>query len=85
MARKTHMVIHFMDGTKLVLRYPRLQDKDAASIATAVRKALDAEKIVVEVDDSLLVIPVRNIKYVQVTPPPDALPSGVFRNAEIVE
>jgi len=85
MARKAHMVIHFMDGTKLVLSYPRLQDKDAATISAAVKKALDAEKIVVEVGDSLLVIPVRNIKYIQVTPTPEALPSGVFRNAEIVE
>lgn len=85
MAAKAHMVIHFMDGTSLVLSYPRLQDKDAATISAAVKRALDAEKIVVEVGDSLLVIPVRNIKYVQVTPTPEALPSGVFRNAEIVE
>jgi hypothetical protein len=30
-------------------------------------------------------MPVANIKYIQVTPPPDALPDGIFKNAEIVK
>ena len=84
MPKNAHMVIHFMDGTKIVFRYPRLEGKDLNAIASAVKKALDQEKIVVEADGSLIVIPVRNIKYIQVEPVPMALPSGVFRNAQIV-
>lgn len=88
MAKIAHAAIHFMDGTKIVFKYPRLQagkTTDSATIASTVKKALDQDKIVVEADGSLIVIPVRNIKYIQIVPPPEALPAGVLRNAQIVE
>ena len=85
MARYAHMVVHFMDGTKIVFRRRKDEGLDTATIAANVKKALDKDKIVVEADGSLIVIPVRNIKYIQVTPSPDALPAGVMRNVEIVE
>ena len=68
MSGEAHAVIHFMDGTKIVFKYPRLQAKqamDSSTIASTVKKALDQDKIVVEADGSLIVIPVRNIKYIQ--------------------
>ena len=88
MSGEAHAVIHFMDGTKIVFKYPRLQAKqamDSSTIASTVKKALDQDKIVVEADGSLIVIPVRNIKYRQIVPPPDALPAVVLKNAQIVE
>ena len=85
MAKTAHMTIHFMDGSKIVFKYPKITDKEAATIASKVKKAIDQDKIVVKTFDSLLVLPVANIKYIQVTPPPDALPAGVLQNAEIVE
>ena len=88
MSKEAHAVIHFMDGTKIVFKYPRLQAgkaTDSSMIASAVKKALEQDKIAVEADGSLIVIPVRNIKYIQIVPPPDALPAGVLRNAQIVE
>jgi hypothetical protein len=81
MTEKASAVIYFMDGTNLVIDYPRQAGNDPGTIATNVRKALDADKLVVEVDGSLLVIPMTNIKYVAITPLPDALPSNVLRNA----
>jgi len=44
-----------------------------------------AEKLVLEVDGDLLVIPVRSIKYIQVSPAPAHLPAGVFRQAKLVD
>ncbi|MEW6077886.1 MAG: hypothetical protein AB1724_08750 [Thermodesulfobacteriota bacterium] len=85
MARIAHMTIHFMDGSKIVFKYPKITEKEAATLAGKVKKALDQDKIVVKTFDSLIVMPVSNIKYIQVTPPPDALPAGVLQNAEIVE
>lgn len=87
MSKIARAAIHFMDGTKIVFKYPRLQAKqamDSSAIASAVKKALDQDKIVVEAEGSLIVIPVRNIKYIQIMPPPDALPAGVLKNAQIV-
>jgi hypothetical protein len=78
------LTVHFMDGTKLSVRYPRLTGLDASSIAAAVKRALDAEKIVVEIDGDLLVIPMRNVKYFHLTPAPDHIPQGVIRGGRLM-
>jgi predicted homoserine dehydrogenase-like protein len=82
MAQMASMVVHFTDGSKMAFRYPKITD--TSTLATKVKNALEQDKIVVQTDDSLIVIPVSSIKYIQVTPQPDALPEGVIRDAEIV-
>ena len=83
MARNATMVIHFMDGSKIVFTYPKQAGTDSATIAATVRKAIDQDKLAVEVDGDLMVIPMRNVKYVHVTPAPDALPKGVLVGARL--
>ena len=78
------LTVHFMDGTKLAVRYPRLAGLDATALAAAVKRALDAEKIVVEVDGDLLIIPMKNVKYFHLTPAPDHIPQGVIRNGKLI-
>jgi hypothetical protein len=76
--------IYFMDKTSLSLRWPRQAGSDHIEIAAMVKKALEADRIMAEVDGSLLIIPVRNIKYIKVSPAPPKLPKGVLLGAEIV-
>jgi hypothetical protein len=84
MAKTVKAVVFFMDGTRIVLSYPQQAGTTPATIIASVKKALEADKLVVEVDDSLMVVPMRNIKYIQITPKPDALPSGVLRGAKVI-
>lgn len=77
--------LFFMDGTKMSLAWPRQAGHDPATIASTVKAPLESDKLLVEVHDSLLVIPTRNIKYLQITPPPERLPSGVVLGARIVD
>jgi hypothetical protein len=76
--------IFFMDGTKMTLSWPRPEGNDPSTIATAVKNALDSDKLMAVVDGYLLVIPMRNIKYIQITPAPEKLPTGVVRGAQLV-
>jgi hypothetical protein len=85
MTRLACMTVHFMDGTKAVFRYPKQAGFDAATISANVKRAIDAEKLVLEVDNDLLVIPTRNVKYIQVSPAPSHLPTGVLRQAKLVD
>jgi hypothetical protein len=84
MQRTVTAAIHFMDKTRILLRYPKQAGNDTATIVANVKRALEADKLLVEVDDHLIVIPMRNVKYIQITPKPDALPSGVLRGAKLV-
>lgn len=83
MQKMAVMTVFFADGTKVSFRYPKINDP--STLATKVKKALEQDKIIVQTDDSLIVIPVFSIKYIQVTPQPDALPEGVFRDAEVID
>jgi hypothetical protein len=82
--RKAILTIHFMDGTKLVVRYPKQAGTDPATIAANVRRALDADKLVFEVDGDLLIVSTRNVKYFHLTPAPDHLPAGVIREGKLL-
>ena len=49
------------------------------------RKAIEQDRFVFEADGDLLLIPVQNIKYLQITPLPQPLPKDiVIRGASIV-
>ena len=76
--------IFFMDGTKVSLKWPRQAGNDPSTIATNIKNALEADKLMLEVGDHLMVIPMRNVKYFQISPPPPKLPNGVLKGAQIV-
>jgi hypothetical protein len=78
------LTVFFLDGTKVTFRYPRQSGTDAATIAATVKKAIDADKLVLEADGDLLVIPIRSVKYLQVSPAPPHLPQGVLRQARVL-
>jgi hypothetical protein len=83
--RTAGLIVRFMDGSKIAVRYPKQAGEDPTTIAANVRKALDADRLLLEVDGNLLFIPLSNVKYVQVTPAPDLLPSTVLRHARMVD
>lgn len=84
MKETVYGTIYFMDKTKLTLRWPRQAGNDPIEIAATIKKALEADKIMAEVEGRLLVIPVRNIKYIEVSPAPQKLPKGVLLGAEVM-
>jgi len=80
MAEQRGMVIHFMDGSKKVLEFPK-QVADDASAASKIEEALKARHLVVEAEGALLVFPFDNIKYIQVSPAPKKLPGFAIKAA----
>jgi hypothetical protein len=84
MAQRVKGTIFFMDGSKVSLEWPRQAGTDPQAIAANIRKALETDRIVAEVGGSLLLIPMRNIKYIQITPSPEKLPPGILRGVQIV-
>jgi hypothetical protein len=83
MSESVRMTVFFLDGTKVSYVYPRQSGSDQAAIVNTVKKAIDAERLVLEVDGDLVVIPIRSVKYVQVSPAPPHLPSGILRRARL--
>ncbi len=76
------LTVHYTDGTEQRFEYGRA--KEDVNLAGVVEEALKSNQLVVELQDRMLVIPMQNVKTVEVSPPPSKLPRFVIRNAMLV-
>ena len=76
------LTFSFLDGTSMAASFPRQKDTDPLVVAANVKKAIDREKIVVEVDGKLLIIPMTSVKVITLDPMPDHLPANVIRGGK---
>lgn len=83
MSKIVRAVIHFMDDTKVNLAWPLQSGDDPLTVVTNVRKALEKDRLAIEVQGDLFVIPITNIKYVQIAPAPVNLPGDVVRGGHM--
>lgn len=51
---------------------------------SSIRQALDAERLLLEVEGDLLVINMTQVAHVRIHPAPEALPKGVITGARII-
>jgi hypothetical protein len=83
MAKQFRVIFHFTDGSKLDAEVDA-QTQDPAKAVQNIRKAMDADKIMIEIEGQLFLIPLNNVKYMQISPSPDKLPDGVIKGARLV-
>lgn len=77
-------IIHFTDNTTLALEWPKQEKSGSLFLSEALRKAVASERLLVEVEGHLLIIPMQNVKYIELLPVPEELPEGVIRHARWV-
>ncbi len=78
-----HATFYFLDNSNIRLTWPRQGSKDPQIFASQVKKSLESDKFIAEVEGQLLMIPMRNVKYVVISPAPESLPQGIVRNARM--
>lgn len=81
-----HLAVFFTDGEALHFEFPFDEgEEDHASAVSAVREALEKDKVTIEAEGDLYVIPLSSVRYVFATPAPDNLPTdSVIRHARII-
>jgi len=84
MSKLLTLVVHFIDGSRLSCEFPP-QTADPLRVLRNVRRAMESDKITLELEGQLVFIPTANVKYLSVSPTPDSLPEGVIRGAVLVE
>ena len=84
MSNKRTVTFHFIDGTSISVAFPKQGDTDATTMLANVKKALEAERIPIEIGGQLLLVPMRNVKYVQIPPTPELLPKDIILEAQVV-
>jgi len=79
------MVIHFNNGTKLELSFPVQIRNSIAAVLEGIKKMMESDKLVIEADGRLMVIPWSSIKQLDVSPVPPSLPFGAIKNAKVIQ
>jgi hypothetical protein len=82
MAEEIRMTIHFTDGSQLSFAFPRAEDLDR-SLASRIEALFKHQYLMLEVDGSVMLFPLTNIKYIQAHPAPDPLPANIIRGAQM--
>lgn len=80
MAAKRWLAIHFNDGTKMRLEFPKQTD-DTTNIVTGINKLMKGDHLLVDVEGVLYAFPFANIKYISVSPCPPKLPDTAITGA----
>jgi hypothetical protein len=86
MKENAQINIRFMDGTETMFQYPRLSGEDPSNLSL-MRRFLETDRIVAQTSSSIVIVPLQNVKYLQVSPGPDKLPDNmlVLKDARLVE
>ncbi len=84
MTDEIRLTIHFTDGTQLSFACPKAEGADH-SLATRIEGLLEHQYLMLEVDGSVMLFPLTNIKYIQAHPAPDPLPVNIIRGARLAD
>ena len=77
MPDKRGITIHFNDGSKIKLDFPRQTENDAAALLK-LDDVLKKRHMLFEADGTLLMIPFENVRYVQLYPAPKDIPGHTY-------
>ena len=78
------MIIHFNNGSKLELAVPVQIKNSTAAVLEGFKKVMESDKLIIEADGRLHVIPWSSVKLVELSSLPAALPFGAIKGAKVV-
>jgi hypothetical protein len=85
MHEEKHLVIHFNNGQKMAFAFPAQIHDQGAGLLEAFKRIMDADKLAIQTDDRLLLIPWSSVQHIDFSPPPATTPFGTIQKARVVE
>jgi hypothetical protein len=86
MSENKHLTIHFNNGTEMSVAFPVQIKNSMGALVELSKRILESDKLVIQTDEKVLIIPWSSVKYVDVSAVAGAaLPLGVIKGARIVD
>jgi len=79
-----NLIIRFNNGAKLELSFGTQIRNSSAAVLEGIKKIMESDKLVIEAEGRLIVIPWSSVRQLEVSPVPAALPFGAIKNARVV-
>ncbi len=78
------MTIYFIDRSTLKFSFPK-QTNDPSNLGAMIKKAMNENQLIMEVEGALYTIPLANIKYIHFSPCPEKLPDTAFHHGKLLD
>jgi len=85
MNEERRVTIHFNNGTQMEVTFPIQIKNSTGALMEAMKRLLESDKLAIEADGRLVVIPWASVQHVEATPVPSALPFGAIKGARVVK
>jgi hypothetical protein len=80
-----NLTIHFNNGTKMEVAFPVQIKNSLAALMEAIKRMLDSDKLVIQTEDRVMIIPWSSVKYVDASGVSGgALPLGAIKGAHVI-
>jgi len=83
MSENRYAVIYFIDGSSKKIEFPA--QSDDINVSDKIQKLINNPTLMIEVEGSLMIIPMTSIKYIQSYPRPNILPDSVIKGAVLID
>jgi hypothetical protein len=84
MSDERKLSIHFNNGTQMEVSFPKQLKHGGTAVLDAFRRLMESDKLTIEADGRLLVIPWNSVKYLELNPVPSSLPFEVIKGASVL-
>jgi len=78
------MVVHYNNGKKLELSFPTQIRTSPTAVLEAMKRIMEHDKLAIEAEGKLIVIPWSSVQQLEVSPVPPSLPFGAIKNGKVV-
>ena len=78
------MTVHFVDGSRMRFTGPK-QSKDDWDAIRKLQMILDRPYLCFDTEDSVIIIPMSNVKYIETSPKPTSVPEFFLRGVHLVD
>ncbi|NLH71685.1 MAG: hypothetical protein GX456_01370 [Verrucomicrobia bacterium] len=79
------LTVHYNNGKTLKLSFPVQIRNSSAAVMEGMKKIMEGDRIAIEADGRLIVIPWSSVQHIEVSPAPTSMPFGVIKLAKVLE
>jgi hypothetical protein len=78
------LIIHYNNGTRQEIVFPEQIGNSTAGVLEAFKRIMGADKLAIQAEDRLIMIPWSSVKCLELMPPPITTPFGTIQKARLV-
>lgn len=82
--RMVQITVYYINGEIQQFQFES-ETSDQSSLASRIQKMLNADKLMLELEDKLVIIPMQNVQRFEISPSPLKTPDTVIKGVRLLE